>query len=203
MTFYNSIANQEVLLVTLIAAGTLYLLHSIRTGSASKSPKLESTTRKFSGYSVMTLGVALMVLTITSGQVPAKEIFSIPSNGSYDYYQVDSSIQSTDTRQVDSRHSGWPGLKSNEGQRSFSFMDSKLKDSSLIIDPGYRVSLSHRIITVSGRIVWLPIFEEYDLLTSLGERESLDMGKLNRERLTGVYELAWLPAYESKMFGYN
>ena len=82
-------------------------------------------------------------------------------------------------------------------------MDSKLKDSSLIIDPGYRISLSHRIITVSGRIVWLPIFEEYDLLTWVGERESLDMGQLNRERLTGVYELALLSAYESQMFGYN
>lgn len=203
MTIHTMTLNEEVLFVALLLAGMLFFSLSMRQWLASKALKGGGSVRLASGFSFITVGIGLLVLGLTSGPVPAKEIFAIPSNGSYDYYQVDSTIQNPGLSRAGNNPSTWPGLESNRNESDFSFMDAKVKDSSLILDPGFRMSLTNRIITVAGRIVWLPGFEEFGLLNPLYEQGSLDMGRLNIERLTGVYGLAWMSAYESQMSGYN
>jgi hypothetical protein len=195
--------NEEVLFVAFLIAGMLFLSLSMRQWLASRALKGGGSLRLASGFSFITVGIGLLVLGLTSGPVPAKEIFAIPSNGNYDFYQVASSIQDPALSPAGTNPSAWPGVESNRNESDYSFMDAKVKDSSLIIDPGFRTSLTNRILTVAGRIVWLPIFKEFDLLKPLSEQESLDMGRLNLERLTGVYELAWVSAYESQLSGYN
>jgi hypothetical protein len=195
--------NEEFLFVALLIAGMLFFSLSMRQWLASKALKGGGSVRLASGFSVITIGIGLLVLGLTSGPVPAKEIFAISSHGSYDFYQVDSSIRNPDLSLTGPNPSAWPGLESNRKESDFSFMDAKVKDSSLIIDPGFRTSLTNRIIKVAGRIAWLPSFEEFDLIKPLNQQGTLDIGKLNRERLTGVYELAWGSAYESQMNGYN
>ena len=203
MTVQNMTPIEEVLFGTLLIAGMLYFSLSIRQWLASKSHKGGEGIRLASGFSFITVAIGLLVLGLTSGPVPAKEIFSIPSNGSYDYYQVESTVQNPHLSGAGTNASAWPGLESNGNNSDFSFMDAKVKDSSLILDPGFRMSLTNRIITVAGRIVWLPNVEEFDLFTPIHQQGSPDMGSLNIERLTGVYELAWVSAYESTMSGYN
>jgi len=203
MTIQNMTPNAEVLFVALLIAGILLFSLSLRQWLGSKAIKGGGRVRVASGYLTVTVGIGLLVLGLTSGPVPAKEMFVIPSNGSYDFYQVDSSIQKPDLSMADTNPATWPGLESNRSESDFSFMDAKVKDSSLIIDPGFRMSLTHRIITVAGRIAWLPSFEGFDLLNPLNEYGSLDMRRLNRERLTGVYELAWVSAYETQVREYN
>ncbi|MDX1412345.1 MAG: hypothetical protein R3351_09325, partial [Nitrospirales bacterium] len=102
-----------------------------------------------------------------------------------------------------SNSSAWPDLESNRNKSEFSFIDAKVKDSSLILDPGFRMSLTNRIIKVAGRIVWLPNVDEFDLFKTIHRPASSDIGRLNIERLTGVYELAWISAYEAPMSGNN
>lgn len=203
MTVHNMTTSEEVLFAILLMAGMLFFSLSIRQWLVSKGPKGEGSVRLASGFSLITLGIGMLVLGLTSGPVPAKEIFVIPSHGSYDFYQVDSSIQNPDLSLTGPNPSAWPGLESNRKESDFSFMDAKVKDSSLIIDPGFRTSLTNRIIMVAGRIAWLPSFEKFDLINPVNEMGNLDIGKLNRERLTGVYELVLVFAYESQMSGYN
>ena len=203
MIVSNTTPIEEILFGALLITGVLYYSLSIRQLLASKLLRGGEKIRLASGFSFITLGVGLLVLGLTSGPVPAKEIFSIPSNGNYDYYQVESRVQITDLNQAGTYSSPWPGLGSNRTHSDYSFMDTKVKDSSLILDPGYRMSLTNRIITVAGRIVWLPYVQEFDLFTPLNEQGSPDMGQLNIERLTGVYALAWVSPYESPMSGYN
>ncbi len=188
MTIHNVTPYENVLFVGLLIAGMVFFSLSVRQWLGSKSLKGKGRVRLASGYSVMTLGIGLLVLGLTSGPVPAKEIFAIPSNGSYDFYQVDTSIQNPEEMMAGIYPADWPGLESGSTESEYSFMDAKMKDSSLIIDPGFRISLTNRIITVDGRIFWVPDFEEFDLFKSLNGEERLDLGKLNRERLTGVYE---------------
>jgi hypothetical protein len=171
--------NAEVLFVALLIAGILFFSLSMRQWLASKAVKGEGHVQVASGYLTITVGIGLLVLGLTSGPVPAKEMFVIPSNGSYDFYQVDSSIQSPDLSMADTNPANWPGLESNRNESDFSFMDAKVKDSSLILDPGFRMSLTNRIIMVAGRIAWLPSFEGFNLLNPLNEHGSLDMGRLN------------------------
>ena len=199
MTVQHMTQIQEVLLGALLIAGMLYFSLSIRQWLVSKSTNGGESIRLASGFSFLTVGIGLLVLGLTSGPVPAKEIYSIPSNGSYDYYQVEGTIQNPDLGRGASSSSAWPGLESNGSKSEFSFIDAKVKDSSLILDPGFRMSLTNRIITVAGRIVWLPNIDEFDLFKSIHRQGSSDLGKKNIERLTGVYELAWLSAYESPM----
>ena len=203
MTVQNMTSIEEVLFGALLIAGMLYFSLSIRQWLASKSLKGGESIRLASGFSFVTVAIGLLVLGLTSGPVPAKEIFAITTNGSYDYYQVESTIQNPHLSGAGTNSSAWPGLESNRNKSDFSFMDAKVKDSSLILDPGFRMSLTNRIITVAGRIVWLPDFEEFDLFKPKNEQGRSDMGRLNIERLTGVYELAWVSAYESPMSGYN
>ncbi len=199
MTVPDMTPIEEVLFGTLLIAGMLYFPLSIRKWVASKSTDGGEGIRLASGFSFITVGIGLLFLGLTSGPVPAKEIFSIPSNGSYDYYQVEGAIQNDDLGRVASNSRAWPGLDSNQSKSEFSFIDSKVKDSSLILDPGFRMSLTNRIITVAGRIVWLPNVDEFDLFKTIHGQGSSDIGRLNMERLTGVYELAWISAYESPM----
>jgi len=203
MTVQNMTPIEEVLFGALLIAGMLYFSISIRQWLASKSLKGGERIRLASGFSFVTVAIGLLVLGLTSGPVPAKEIFALPSNGSFDYYQVESTIQNPDVGRAGTNSSAWPGLESNRNKSDFSFMDTKVKDSSLILDPGFRMSLTNRIITVAGRIVWLPNVEEFDFFKPTNEQGSPDMGSLNMERLTGVYELAWVSAYESSMGEYN
>ena len=203
MSVQNMTTMEEVLFGTLLIAGMLYFSLSIRQWLASKSLKGGESIRLASGFSFVTVAIGLLVLGLTSGPVPAKEIFAIPSNGSYDYYQVESTVHNPYLSGAGTNSSAWPGLESNGNKNDFSFMDAKVKDSSLILDPGFRMSLTNRIITVDGRIVWLPDFEAFDLFKPINQQGSPDMGSLNIERLTGVYELAWVSAYESTMSEYN
>ena len=198
MTFHN-LTSDGGLFVAFLIAGTLFYALSMKQGWASKSLKRAKRIRVTAGYGILTLGIGLLILGLNSAPVPAKEIFVVPSNGGYDFYQVDSSIQNPNLTLADPIPQAWPGLESDGTEGEFSFMDTTVKDSSLILDPGFRVSLTHRIMKVAGRIVWARGFEEIALLTPLNDQKSLDMGKLNVERLTGVYELAWLSAYESQM----
>lgn len=203
MTVYNTTPSGDFLFVTLLGGGMLYSLFLIRQWVASRLPKEGKGVRLPSGFSIRTLGIGLLVLGLTSGPVPAKEIFTIPSNGSFDFYQVDSTIQKPVLSHAGNNPTAWPGLETNQTESGFTFMDTSIKDSSLIIDPGFRVSLTNRIIKVAGRIVWLPAAEEFNYVVPSNMQVSFDMGKLNLERLTGVYELAWASAYDSQLTGNN
>ena len=195
--------SEEMLLGILLIAGTVFFSFWMRQWMASKGSKGLGHIRLASHFSFVTLGVALLTMGVISGPVPAKEIFAIPSSGGYEFYQLDSSIQRPMPGLSSNNPTLWPSLQTNQMGSEFSFTDSKVKESSLIVNPGYRTSLTNRIITVAGRIAWDPSFVEINLINPLHEKGSLDIAKLNIERLTGVYETAWVFNYDLQMNRYN
>ena len=202
MNVQHLLPTQDALFGILLVAAALFF--SLRMKQWLESRRTEYVRRgRRARLAVVTMAMGLLLWGLVAGPVPAKEIFAIPSNGSYDFYQVESAVQIPDPRPAVTGPSAWPGLESPSMANKFSFVDSKVKDSALIIDPGFRTSLTNRIITVAGRIVWFPSFEKIDLGESLDESGPVDIGKLNIERLTGIYELALLSAYESPSGGYN
>lgn len=158
-------------------------------------PGHRANGRWISRYSLMTVGVGLMVLAVVSSPVPAQEIFGLRSESGVEFYRVDSAIDEPALRLTSSETSRWPGLESNRKAHDFTFHDWRTKTSSLILDPGFRTSPSNRIITVSGRIDWVQPFEPIELIDPLREMDSLDIAQLNLARLTGIYETVWVSSH--------
>ena len=195
--------SEQILFGMLLIAGTVLPTYAVRNTNGSVGPREGRKVPRDSGPSLLTIGAGLLVLGLLSGPVQAKEIFAIPSNGGYEFYQLDGSIQDPLPSERGTSAAIWPSLQSGRLDSDFSFTDSRVKESPLLVNPGYRTSLTNRIITVAGRIAWDPGFVEINLINPLDEQGTFDISKLNIERLTGVYEMAWVFNNDLKGNGYN
>ena len=154
-------------------------------------------------FSLIMLSLSLVGLGLMARPSVAKELFVLPANGGYEFYVVEPSLEKPSLSLTAPRESTWPGLENSRLNDDMTFMDSRFKKSSLVVDPGFRTSLTNRIVTVAGRIDWVHPLGHINVASQLEEIATQNLAQQNLERLTGTRLIAWQITPDASVRGYN
>ena len=203
MSMYNeSLAYGVLGLILFMAAVPLIALRS-KEWFASASRANIKKDGLMAHFSLVMLTLSILGFGFMTKPSMAKELFVLPASGGYEFYVVEQSLKKPNLSLSGQRESSWPGLESNRLSDDMTFMDSRFKKSSLVVDPGYRTSLTNRIVTVAGRIDWVQPLGQISVAGQLEEITSQDLAQQNVERLTGTRLLAWQITPDASVQGYN
>ena len=154
-------------------------------------------------FSLIMLTLSILGFGLMTQPSIAKELFVLPASGGYEFYVVEQSLEKPNLSLSESQDANWPGLENNRFSDDMTFMDSRFKKSSLVVDPGYRTSLTNRIVTVAGRIDWVQPLGQIGVASQLEEIAPQDLAQQNLERLTGTRLIAWQITPDASVQGYN
>lgn len=154
-------------------------------------------------FSLIMLSLSILGLGLMAKPSIAKELFVLSANGGYEFYLLDKTLQKPSLSLTAPQESTWPGLENSRLNDDMTFMDSRFKKSSLVVDPGFRTSLTNRIVTVAGRIVWVQPLGQINVASQLEEIATQDLAQQNLERLTGTRLIAWQITPDTSARGYN
>ena len=177
--------------VILLMASVPFVALRLRDWLETKAPVESKSPSRLTHYTLVVLSVVIILGGVAAVPAMSEEIFTLSTERGLEFYVVDNSLQKPIANLSSIDNSSWPSIQGTGLTSTAVFRDSEFKDSSLIVDPGFRTSLTNRIVTVGGRIDWVTPLEKPLLASPLGENEIGNLAKLNLERLSGIQQIAF------------
>ena len=203
MIMHNELLPYGVLGIILFMATVPLIAFRIKEWVGSASWANINKDGLITHFSLIMLSLSILGLGLMAKPSVAKELFVLPTNGGYEFYLLETSLDKPNLSLSAAPETTWPGLENSQLNGEMKFMDSRFKKSSLVVDPGYRTSLTNRIVTVAGRIDWVQPLGQINVASKLEEIASQDLAQQNLERLTGTRQLAWQITPDASVLGYN
>ena len=203
MSMHNESLLYGVLIMILFMATAPLMALRAKEWFASASWAKIKKDGLIANFSLIMLSLSILGLGLMTKPTMAKELFVLPANGGYEFYLLEKSLEKPSLSLTTPQESTWPGLENTRLNDDLTFMDSRFKKSSLVVDPGFRTSLTNRIVTVAGRIDWVQPLGPINVAGQLEEIATQDLARQNLERLTGTRLIAWQITPDASVRGYN
>ena len=187
----NGLLIYGVFAVILLMASVPFVALRLRDWVETKSQVESTNPSRLTHYTLVVLSVVMILGGVAAVPAMSEEIFTLSTERGLEFYVVDNSLQKPIANFSGLDQSSWPSIQGSALTSPAVFRDSEFKDSSLIVEPGFRTSLTNRIVTVGGRIDWVTPLEKPLLAGPFGENEFEDLAKLNLERLSGIQQIAF------------
>lgn len=200
---YGLLPSYGVLAVILLMAGVPLLALHTREWLNETASDADGRTRVLGRYSLVALSVSIVTLGVIAAPISAQQLFTLPTEKGFEFYLVDKSLKKPSLNLTEPNQSTWPGLHTSRFGTDVRFIDSETKESSLLVDPGFRTSLTNRIVTVAGRIDWVQPANEFKMAIPFEQRDRKDIALQNLERLTGTPEIVWQIAPDGMVVQYE
>lgn len=129
-----------------------FLAPYLREWMASASPDNQRGHRIYSR--VMVLGVVPLLMSFATAPALAKDLFTLATDTGYEYFIVDSEIIPLKIRLTEVSSPMALDLFDSLPNNRLTLRQPNIFAMAITLDPGYRTSLTNRLITIAGRIDW-------------------------------------------------
>ena len=180
-----------VFAVILLMASVPFMALRLRDWLETKSSVESKKVSRLTQYALVVMSVIIILGGVSAVPAMSEDLFTLSTDRGLEFYVVENSLQNSMENPSNPDESSWPNLQGNELAGAAIFRDSQFKDSALIVDPGFRTSLTNRIVTVGGRIDWVRPLENPLLASPLRENDIEDLARQNLERLSGIQQIAF------------
>ncbi len=134
-------------------------------GIASTSPDYQRGHRIYGQPIVMVISLVPLLMSFATAPALAKDLFTLATDTGYEYFIVDSEIVQPKIKLTEVSSPMALDLFGSSSNKTLTLRRSNIFDRAITLDPGFRTSLTNRLITIAGRIAWSrpkPDFKEGD-----------------------------------------
>lgn len=148
-----------------------FLAPYLREWMASASPDNQRGHRIYSR--VMVISVVPLLMSFATAPALAKDLFTLATDTGYEYFIVDSEIIPLKIRLTEVSSPMALDLFDSSPNNRLTLRQPNIFDMAITLDPGYRTSLTNRLITIAGRIDWSSTKPDFKEGESTIDKEAL------------------------------
>ena len=124
------------------------------TWNTSTFQDYQQGQRKYAHAIVLVISLVPLLMSFATTPALAKDLFTLATDTGYEYFIVDSEIVQPKISLTEVSPPMTLDLFRSSPNKTLTLRGTNILDMPITLDPGFRTSLTNRLITIAGRIDW-------------------------------------------------